>query len=71
MVQITKKENESSGSLLRRFSRAIKLSKTLNRARSHRYYEAPQSEFQKRKDAIRKVGWQKEMEKQRKLGKIN
>lgn len=69
MVKINKKENESAGSLLRRFSRAVKLSGVLTRARGRRYYESPKSEFQKKKDALQRIQWQKEMEKQRKLGK--
>ncbi len=71
MVQITKKENESTGSLLRRFTRAVKLSSLLTRARGRRYYEPGKSEFQKKREALRKVEWQKDMERQRKLGKIN
>jgi len=71
MVQITKKENESTGSLLRRFTRALKLSSFLGRARGKRYYESPKSEFQKKKEALRRVEWQKDMERKRKLGKIN
>lgn len=70
MIQIRKKENESTGSLLRRFTRAVKLSKVLTRARGKRYYEPPKSEFQKKKETMRKIEWRKDMEKQRKLGKI-
>lgn len=71
MVQITKKENESTGSLLRRFTRAVKLSSFLSRARGRRYYESPKSEFQKKREALKRVEWEKDMNKQRKLGKIN
>ena len=71
MVEIRKRENESTGSLLRRFTRAVKLSSFLSRARGRRYYEPAKSEFQEKKEALRKVEWQKDMEHQRKLGKIN
>ncbi|MEK7560308.1 MAG: 30S ribosomal protein S21 [Patescibacteria group bacterium] len=70
MVKISKKENESTGSLLRRFSRAVKFSSVLSRARGRRYYVSPKSEFQKKREALRKIEWQKNMERQRKLGKI-
>lgn len=70
MVKINKKENESTGSLLRRFTRAVKLSSVLTRARGRRYYESPKSEFQKKKDALQRIEWQNNMERQRKLGKI-
>ena len=71
MVKISKKENESTGSLLRRFTRAVKLSNVLGYARGKRYYKSPHSEFQKKKDALRKIEWQKDLERQKKLGKIN
>lgn len=71
MVQIRKRENESTGSLLRRFTRAVKLSGFLTRARSRRYYESPKSEFQQKKEAVRRIIWGKEIERQKKLGKIN
>lgn len=70
MVKINKKENESTGSLLRRFTRAVKLSSVLTRARGRRYYESSKSEFQKKKDALQRIEWKKDMERQRKLGKI-
>lgn len=68
MVQIRKKENESTGSLLRRFTRAVKLSGVLINARGKRYYEPQKSAFQKKKDALRRIKWQKDIERQRKLG---
>lgn len=71
MVQVIKKENESTGSLLRRFTRAVKLSSFLTRARGRRYYVPQKSEYQEKKDALRRVELQKEMDKMRKLGKIN
>lgn len=71
MVQIRKRENESTGSLLRRFTRAVKLSGLLIRARSRRYYEPPKSEFQQKREATRKIMWRKEILRQKKLGKIN
>lgn len=70
MVKITKKENESTGSLLRRFSRAVKLSTVLTRARGRRYYEPKKSELQKKNEAIHRIQTRKEMERQKKLGKI-
>lgn len=70
MVKINKKENESTGSLLRRFTRAVKLSSVLTRARGKRYYESPKSRFQKKKDALQRIEWQNNMERQKKLGKL-
>ena len=70
MVRITKRETESTGSLLRRFSRAVKLSGVLAQARGRRYYEAPKSEFQKKREALERIKRRKESERLKKLGKI-
>lgn len=69
-VKITKKGNESTPSILRRFTRAVKLSGMIKRARSTRYAIRPKSDATKKKDALRRIAWQKDMEKQQKLGKI-
>ncbi len=70
MVEIRKKENESTGSLLRRFSKAMQLSGFLTRARGTRYKIRPKSAYAKKREALRRVNWEKDMQKQRKLGKI-
>lgn len=70
MVQVQKNDNESTGSLVRRFTRRVQRSGFLLRARSKRFYEPGKSDFAKKKDALQRVAWIKDMEKQRKLGKI-
>lgn len=70
MVEVRKRENESSGSLLRRFTKIIQRSGFLARAREGRYYASPKSDYQKKREALRRVEWQKKMEGLRKLGKI-
>ncbi len=69
MVQVQKHENESSGSLLRRFTKRVQRSGFLLRVRGKRFYEPLKSDFKKRKEALRRIEWQKEMDKSRKLGK--
>lgn len=69
-VEVKKRENESVGSLLRRFTRKIQRSKILIEARGRQYRERPKSEFKKRKEALRRIAWQHDMERLRKLGKI-
>ncbi|MBI2610183.1 hypothetical protein HYW53_03330 [Candidatus Giovannonibacteria bacterium] len=69
-VEVKRRENETVGSLLRRFTRKIKRSKILINARSYQFRARKKSEFKKRKDALKRIAWQKEMEKLRKLGKI-
>lgn len=71
MVEVRKKEKESSESLLRRFSRKVQQSGILLKARKIRYKEATKNKARVRKDAIRRVNVQKEREHLRKLGKLN
>ncbi len=70
MVEVRKRENESAGSLLRRFNKMLQQSGYLIRARGGRYHASLPSDYQKKKEALRRLAWQKDMEKQRKLGKI-
>ncbi|MDO8522791.1 MAG: 30S ribosomal protein S21 [bacterium] len=70
MVEVRKRENESTGSLLRRFNKMLQQSGFLTRARGGRYHADLPSQYQKKKEALRRLAWQKDNEKQRKLGKI-
>ena len=70
MVEVRKRENESAGSLLRRFSKIIQQSGFLLRARGGRYHASPKSDFQKKREALKRLEWEKGMHKLRKLGKI-
>ena len=70
MVEVRKRDNESTGSLLRRFSKMIQQSGFLLRVKGRRYYSPLKSDYQKQKEALRRVKWQKEMDRLRKLGKI-
>ena len=70
MVEVRKRDNESTGSMLRRFTRMMQRTGFLMRARGERYYVSKKSDYQKKKEALRRIEWQKDMDKQRKLGKI-
>lgn len=70
VVKIVKKANESGASVLRRFSKAVKLSGLVKRARSIQYAKRTQSPARKKKEALKRIIWQKGMARQRKLGKI-
>lgn len=69
-IKITKKNNESTAGLLRRFTRAVKSSDFLFYVRQARTKERPKSDYAKKKEALRRLAWQKQMERQRKLGEI-
>jgi len=70
MVEVRKRENESAGSLLRRFSKILQRSGFLAHARKGRYYVSPQSAYQKKREALRRLDWEKKNKELRKLGKI-
>ena len=53
MVQVRKKEKESIGMLLRRFTRRIQRSRILIRARSIRYRMPTRSDRERREEALR------------------
>ena len=68
--EIKKQERENPQSLVRRFSRRLKNSGILLRARSIRFRDRPQSAFTKRKAALRRIEKRAEYEHLSKLGLI-
>ncbi|MEK7630660.1 MAG: hypothetical protein AAB417_01345 [Patescibacteria group bacterium] len=69
MVTVLKREKETTGSLLRRFSKKVQQSKILLKARSLNVRSRPKSKTKKKKDALRRVTKRKEYDRLRKLGK--
>lgn len=70
MIEVKKKDNESVGSLLRRFSRKVQQSGLLLQARSVRFQEKEKSKTERRKSALRRNVIVAQKEKDRKLGKL-
>lgn len=70
MIEVKKKDNESVGSLLRRFSRKVQQSGLLLQARSSRFQEKSKSRTERRKSALRRNELSAQREKDRKLGKL-
>lgn len=68
-LEIEKKPGESSGSVVRRFSRALRNTGILRRAKEIRFYERPPSQARKKASALRGIEIQKRREEMRKLGK--
>lgn len=68
MVQVKRKENESAGSLIRRFSKAIQQSGVLLSARKGRYYTKLKTKREKREGALKREETRKKIEKLKKLG---
>lgn len=70
MVEVEKKENESTASLIRRFSHKLQQSGNLIRVRFLQFKRRPKSELSKKKEALWRIARQKEVEYLKKLGKI-
>lgn len=70
MIEVKKKDNESIGSLLRRFSRKVQQSGLLLQARSSRFQEKSKSRTERRKSALRRNQIVAQKERDRKLGKL-
>lgn len=69
-IEAKRKENETVGAMLRRFTRSIQQSGVLVRARKMRFKEAPKTKREIRASAIYRVQKKKEEARLIKLGKI-
>lgn len=70
MLKVTKKERETSQSLVRRFTQRVQKSGILRWARKRRFFIRPKSQQIKKRAALRKEEIKKEYEKKRKLGEV-
>lgn len=70
MIEVKRSESESTGSLIKRFTRKIKESRLLAQARNLRFKNRPKSNLKKKKDALKKIRLRKRLDYLRKLGKI-
>lgn len=69
-LEVKKKERETSQNLMRRFSRSVKQSGLLLRARKTQFRKRPKSHQMKKRAALRREQLKEEYEKLRKLGKL-
>lgn len=70
MIEVRKKERESSENLIRRFSRRVQQSGVLVRARKTRFKLEEKSKMEKRKGAMYKEKVKKMVDKLKKMGKF-
>lgn len=70
MIEVRRRENESSESLLRRFSKRVQQSGVLLRAKKRRFYEKGKNKRAQRQDALRRLGIREQREVLRKMGKL-
>ena len=54
MIEVKRKEKESSASLLRRFQKKVRQSGVLMSARKNKYYEKPKNKRQQKVSALRR-----------------
>ncbi len=69
-VVIERKKNESSTSMIKRFTRKVQETGVINRVKSERYEERMPSEYTKKKNKLKVLKKKAEYEKMFKLGKI-
>jgi ribosomal protein S21 len=70
MIEVKKKDNESIGSLLRRFTKKVQQSGLLLQARNSRFKNKYLSRTERRKSALKRNEIRTEKEKLKKLGKL-
>ena len=71
MIEVKKKEGESSESLVRRFTRQVQQSRLLIRAKRSRFYEGPKNKRAIRESAKRRREIRAKREELRKMGKLD
>ncbi|MEK7569812.1 MAG: 30S ribosomal protein S21 [Patescibacteria group bacterium] len=70
VVEVQKNPNESSASVLRRFSRRIQESGIIQEVKGSRFALRKESKLKVKKSTLRRLARRKEIERLRKLGKI-
>lgn len=69
-IEVKKREGESSGSLIYRFTKKIKQSGILQEAKKHMYHSRGQNRNQRRESALHREKKKKEILKKKKLGEL-
>ncbi len=70
VIEIKKTGNESSASIMRRFSRRVRESGIVKHVKENRYNSRKPSAFVNKKNALKKLDRQTEYARLKKLGKI-
>lgn len=70
MVEVRRREHETTGAMLRRFARRVQMSGILIRARKGKHYRSQLTKRAKRLRALRRIKMTKERERLEKLGKL-
>lgn len=70
-VEVNKSGNESSASLIRRFSKQVKSMGLQRAVRGGQYHERMLSHFKKKKNTLKMLKKRETIERLKKLGKLN
>ena len=70
MIEVKKRDNESSESLVRRFTKRVQQSGVLLRVKKRRFFTKQKNKRAQRDDALRRQAIRAEREMLRKLGKL-
>lgn len=70
MVEVRRKEKETFGAMLRRFTRRVQLSGILKQTRKKRFYAKALTKNKKKEAALRRIGVRRERMILEKLGKL-
>lgn len=70
MVEVRKKDSETSESLIRRFSKKVQQSGVLIRAKKTRFHEPSKNKRKVKEDALRRKDIKSKKEYLRKIGKL-
>jgi len=70
MVEVRRREYETTGAMLRRFTRMVQQSGALLHARKGRFYKPKLTKRAVRERALRRIGVLKERKRLEKLGKL-
>lgn len=69
-IEVKREENESSGNLLRRFSRRVTEASVVKTAKQRQFANRPLSDFKKRKSALKRLAKRAVYARLKKLGQI-
>jgi len=69
-VEVTKNNNETSSSIIRRFTKRVQESGVIKRAKSLRYNERMKSDYVKKKKTLKRLTKRNEVARLRRLGKM-
>lgn len=68
-IEVKRSQNESSTSLMRRFSKRVQGLNLIRKVKSLKSAERPKSPYKKKMDALKRIAKRADLEHMRKLGK--